>query len=193
MKSVLLTPTRRLVNRMPLNTTSVDELMPPKDDCGCGHGCSISSCRGRTRERVTLAPTEWDGKMVAGLNRIMEYQYEPLIERMVDQVGWTEEHARRVFDDLKRFMFLCGTVVDLIAAPRIIDDMWHEFMMFSQEYRSFCSLYVGFFVDHTPKLRDERISIDVPLSTLSHAMKAFGELSPNWRFPSTQEDKALVR
>jgi hypothetical protein len=175
-------------------TTDIYDLMPYKAGACCiGHGCSIASCPGRSESRRTLTEAAWDGVVKVSFSQIMAFQHEPVIQRMVDQLGWEEAMAREVFEDLKRFFYLCGKHSQLFAAPLIIDEIWHEFQLFSQDYREFCAEHIGFFVDHQPKMRGEIHTEEVPIATLTTAMQEFGELSANWRFPSKADLEMVPR
>ena len=180
----------RMSSQVRFLTTNIEDLLPAKDIMGsrrCGHGSNISSCRGSLERRKTLVEKPWDGTVVANLEKIMRFQFEPLIERMVDKLRWDESSAREVFEDLKRYFYLCGTRPEPFPAPFVIDEIWHEFQMFSEQYREFCMEYIGFFVDHQPKTRHEPITDEMPIITLEAAIGTFGGLSRHWRFPTISE------
>lgn len=54
----------------------------------------------------------------------------------------------------------------VLPSLRIVDEMWHIFILFTAEYRQFCQDFFGRFVDHTPslphrRLTKERLSIEL--------------------------------
>ena len=42
-----------------------------------------------------------------------------------------------------------------------IDDMWHTFLMFTEDYANFCERYFGRFIHHSPRDENEKINPDV--------------------------------
>jgi hypothetical protein len=54
--------------------------------------------------------------------------------------------------EYKKFIYL-GAVSDFVVTPsKIIDQVWHEHLLFTKAYRDFCSDVPGFSFDHNPKL-----------------------------------------
>jgi hypothetical protein len=120
----------------------------------------------------------------------MSYQFDPLIHRMVDKYGWDEVEARVAFEDLKRYLALAATTKEGVVPSPTIDDFWHNFILFTQDYESFCEEYVGHFIHHRPRRRGEVIATssgENPVQfTLELARKAFGDLSQHWTYPFVQ-------
>ncbi len=118
------------------------------------------------------------------LNRVMQYRYPPLIKRLQNKEGLTKEETESLFEDLLKFLYLCG-ISDLILAPsEKIDLAWHHFILFTKEYRRFCIKYIGCFVHHSPQESGNRPKgVPIVQQTLDLAEKTFGPLSGNWRFP----------
>lgn len=53
--------------------------------------------------------------------------------------------------ECRRFMYLAALAPELELAPtKPIDDYWHQFIHFTENYRGFCTKYTGYFVDHNP-------------------------------------------
>ncbi len=50
-----------------------------------------------------------------------------------------------------------------------VDELWHLFIIFTPQYRSFCDRYFGFFVDHQPHTS----STPVPGAALTGFFKAY--------------------
>lgn len=127
--------------------------------------------------QVTLHPD-------ISLTSVMGYQFDPLIHRMIDKHGWKIDKAMQAFDDLKRFLFLCGAGLDGPYCPSpVIDEWWHNFILFTEDYMLFCKKYFCRFIHHRPRRRGEKLSSrDLVLSTLNSARGVFGHLSENWNY-----------
>ncbi len=121
--------------------------------------------------------------------RVMAYQFEPLVERLEEKERWPRALAESVFSDMKRFMFLCGTkqAGNHISPPELIDVAWHHFILFTQTYMRTCDQWFGAYVHHRPyTLAQRQVMIDrnearvTVQRTIDLAHAAFGPLSPNW-------------
>lgn len=58
----------------------------------------------------------------------------------------------------KSFHFICA----MHSEMKEIDDMWHTFLLFTQDYWAFCNKYFGKFLHHVPNLGkgSENIKVD---------------------------------
>ena len=75
----------------------------------------------------------------------------------------------------------------------LIDDAWHEFLLYAKEYEQFCREYCGGFMPHQPhsgKATDVDVEILTPTIDLMH--KVFGEKpNKNWDYiPSSEANTA---
>lgn len=156
----------------------------------CCASCPCSSCDTSAKAHVDIvdrpipvAPVQFRVVVLA----IMGFQFEPLIHRMVDKHTWEEAEAREVFEDLKRFLALAATHTESIVPPPKVDDMWHDFILFTQDYEAFCHNHAGRFIHHVPRRRNEVITTSSgknPIrGTLEIARATFGDLSQHWTYP----------
>ncbi|MES2216502.1 MAG: hypothetical protein V4481_04375 [Patescibacteria group bacterium] len=156
--------------------------LTPRADClscagTCGQDCAPDRAHpGIRTTQVRMVP----------LNKVMGYQFEPLIHRMVDKHSWPEWLAREVFEDYKRYAWLCVTSGQSIAPTPVIDDMWHNHILFTADYAKFCRTVLGRFLHHRPNRRGEKSqhgSGETPVQlTTRLATEAFGKLSKHWEF-----------
>lgn len=138
-----------------------------------GHG-AVDRSKQRKPARLTI-PVNKD--------RILEYRFNPLIERMIDKFGWDVVVAESVFEDMKKFLYLCTISDEPVCPSPTIDEMWHNFILFTQDYRQFCDTCAGGFIHHRPHRRGEPGSKgDGAFKTLQLANEIFGPLSNNWKF-----------
>ena len=120
------------------------------------------------------------------LDVVMAFQFEPLVHRMMDKHGWNEDDARQCFEDTKRYLYLCVAIGKPLAPSKKIDELWHNFILFTMDYEEFCLTRLGHFVHHRPRRRCE--APVAMLDTVSVARQAFGEISENWVDPVQAND-----
>ena len=126
------------------------------------------------------------------LEAVMAYHHPGLILRLQDKVGLSPAEAEELFADMKRFLFLAGTVFDPLAPTEKIDEAWHNFILFTRDYQRFCRDYFGRFIHHVPVGPDEIASRDGSIirRTIQAAQEIFGdELSANWGVAARCSDK----
>lgn len=104
------------------------------------------------------------------LEHVLEYKNHPILKlykqnypnhtlsaeiafREVLKYLWlTQKHA----DDLKKateFHELPEQCV-MLMSMREVDDMWHEFILFTEDYTDFCLKYFGKYLHHLPNIFD---------------------------------------
>ena len=130
----------------------------------------------RTKQQFGSTPTLYD--------RMISYKHDALRERMIVKYGWSEQKADNLFFEMKRFLYLCATNESAMAPPEEIDEIWHNFILFTKDYADFCFTNVGAFLHHQPLTIAERERSDGSMitSTLDAARAAFGDLNDHWAF-----------
>ncbi|MHB8651517.1 MAG: glycine-rich domain-containing protein [Minisyncoccota bacterium] len=119
------------------------------------------------------------------LFQVMQYDRLALKERMVKKLGWTPEFTDELFEEMKGFLYLCATNDGAMAPPEDIDEIWHNFILFTRDYAAFCEQHFGFFINHQPLTEAERMTSDGSMveRTLMAARAIFGNaLSAHWAF-----------
>lgn len=63
----------------------------------------------------------------------------------------TKEQTVRVIAGLREYFYLCNNAGDMVAMPsQAVDEVWHEFILFTKQYEEFCNNAFGRFLHHTP-------------------------------------------
>ncbi len=83
----------------------------------------------------------------------LAYEAPFLIEKLVkDRIAETSGEAQVLFSEVKRFLLLVRTdrhvVWDMYS--RRVDEVWHQFVLFTREYIDFCFRCFGSYVQHSP-------------------------------------------
>lgn len=86
---------------------------------------------------------------------IDHYQFHPAIASRLrkKRPGLTAEQEALVLRGLKDYFHLCARAGGrkLVAMPsQVVDDAWHEFILFTRAYETFCGKALGRYLHHTP-------------------------------------------
>lgn len=98
------------------------------------------------------------------LEQVMAYQNEDIVARFVKNYGVDKEQANIIFDDVKRWLWLAYKVrAEGIKKPLVIDaqlvvldEMWHNFILFTREYSHFCKELFGQYLHHSPNTESNK-------------------------------------
>jgi hypothetical protein len=115
---------------------------------------------------------------------IMAYGHPSLVHRLQEKLGISAEMAAELFNDTKRFLYLCADSNVPMSPPPAIDECWHLFILFTKDYARFCEQYFGVFLHHRPHyINDPPTNGSHRINSLNAAEKQFANLSANWAFP----------
>ena len=83
---------------------------------------------------------------------IRNYHNLLLIERYSLKKNISVAQSEKLFEQLKDFLFQCSISSKPLRPSKQIDDIWHEFILFTRDYYHFCKNYLGQFIHHVPKM-----------------------------------------
>lgn len=132
----------------------------------------------------TITPTK-----AVSINAIMTYRHAGMIERFQDKLDLSISDATLLFDDVKRFLYLCAITEGHLAPTKQIDEGWHHFILHTKDYAQFCERHFGRMIHHTPFTREQRKTSDGSglTRTVAEARRIFGDLSLNWSLNSSSD------
>jgi hypothetical protein len=134
----------------------------------------------------STSPIRLTGRKV-DLDRVMSYQFEPVVYRMIDKYQWNEEESRECFEDIKRFLYMAVIADKAVAPTEKLDEMWHNFILYTMDYDEFCRMYLGLFVHHRPRRRDDPKSTrNMRQETMDFARELFGYLPTSFQYTRTE-------
>lgn len=97
-----------------------------------------------------------------------------LIRRFCFDHKVSENSANEAFLETKKFLILCANNRTVAYSPsKQVDDMWHNFILHSQDYFKFCNL-VGGYIHHQPS---ESRCHNNYMKTIEDIHKVFGEVN----------------
>ena len=72
--------------------------------------------------------------------------------KLARKLGWTNAFSLHAIREYKKFVYL-GVVSEFsVTPPKLIDQVWHEHLLFSRPYREFCRDVLERDFDHNPEL-----------------------------------------
>jgi hypothetical protein len=106
--------------------------------------------------------------MISTLNEVASYKNEAVVNRFKKAFPAHQEKAEIIFEDLMKFFWASQKhylekqdnpsdesldfVFIMDEEMRIIDDMWHIFLLYTQDYMDYCENYFGEYIHHLPDL-----------------------------------------
>lgn len=91
------------------------------------------------------------------LTGLLQYRNEDVLSRFTDLFEVTEAEAEDIFTETKKFLFICRQPGVFIPDELlIVDEMWHNFILFTATYQDFCTHYFGGYLHHTPASKAEK-------------------------------------
>ena len=92
------------------------------------------------------------------LKTILQYSNENVISRFLDMFEMPETEAQDIFKETKKFLYLTDKGEDVFICDDmlIIDEMWHNFVLFTNDYYRFCHQYFNTFKHHIPATKQEK-------------------------------------
>lgn len=91
------------------------------------------------------------------LEETLKYENDNVTYGFIEKFNVSIEEARDIFLETKRWLWLCAFSfqknhknVFINEDLRIIDQMWHTFILFTNAYKVFCDNFFGKYIHHAP-------------------------------------------
>lgn len=96
------------------------------------------------------------------LDGTLKYRNPAVVRRFQSVVSLSDREADEIFIETIRFLWIMAQATsqgksDLVFVDfslAIIDEMWHVFLLFTEEYDNFCKSKFGFYIHHHPAVDD---------------------------------------
>ena len=87
-----------------------------------------------------------------GLEAALAYRNEDVIARFLKLYDIPPEEAEELFVETLKWMWLLNEANECLIYPEMLmlDEMWHNFVLFTHDYSEYCIEYLGSFLDHQP-------------------------------------------
>lgn len=104
---------------------------------------------------VLLAIVGWQRYQKTQRQTFLEnYRFNAILAKKVQQhyPHLQEDELQQVLEGLRDYFIICNQAGrKMVAMPsQVVDVAWHEFILFTRAYQSFCHKALGRFLHHTP-------------------------------------------
>jgi len=121
------------------------------------------------------------GRQLNMLRRIANYEMGFVLWKLVEDKKIPSRLASKAEYEFKRFITLValGNKPMAMISP-LIDEVWHQFILFTNEYKEFCERTVGRFINHLPDTPFTPIPEVAGINFLGAYRNHFGALEKIW-------------
>jgi hypothetical protein len=115
------------------------------------------------------------------VNRIATYPFGFVMKKLVQDEVIPVSLAAEAETEFRRFFLLVALdIAPLAMIGPAVDEVWHQFVLFTPQYRSFCLDTLGFFVDHQPDTDETPLPIQAGKNFVDGYRRYFGEIPAIW-------------
>jgi hypothetical protein len=127
------------------------------------------------------------------LEDVLAYTNSDVVYRFAKTYGISREQSEEIFEQVKKWLWLGhqqrlagmtkGLSIDLPLV--VIDEMWHNFVLFTREYTAFCTHYFGYYLHHAPvtEAEDNESAHGLGAMTIAeHVQARKQELRPQYEY-----------
>lgn len=100
------------------------------------------------------------------LENALNYKQNDVVTRFCRRFSFTKKEGHEIFIETKKWLCLCAISkqekidfkLQIDRETKILDLMWHEWLLFTKDYHTYCLNKFGFFIHHTPlSIKDKAI------------------------------------
>lgn len=115
------------------------------------------------------------------VRRLEQYDMSFVLDKLVTDGKIPKSSRESLEREFKRFMTLVGIgVCPLAMIGPLVDEVWHQFVLFTKEYKDFCHATVGQFVGHRPDTPTTPVPIVAGENFRAAYRRYFGKLDSIW-------------
>lgn len=96
------------------------------------------------------------------IEEIMNYHMPDVIKRCKKDFNYTDDDMKIIEKEFKRFLVLSVVTKDHQTGvgmySKDVDNLWHSFILFTNEYADFSNKFNGKFIHHVPETEEVRSS-----------------------------------
>ena len=110
---------------------------------------------------------------------------------LIEKLSSSEEFLnlsdiKETYDEFLKFVYIQKMSNKPVAMmSKKVDEIWHQFILFTQEYYQFCNEFLGFFLHHKPGTKSSPVSKNAEIRFFDLYKEYFGEVHKVWLSSST--------
>lgn len=115
--------------------------------------------------------------------RLRAFEVPELAEKMIEEGAIDDESAfDRAFAEFKKYVALVRwTDESLAMTSKQVDEVWHQFILFTRQYHAFCDEFLGGYLHHAPATASSPLPPDARDRFRAVYERHFGRLDPLWK------------
>lgn len=90
--------------------------------------------------------------------------------------GLEQYVAQKRATELSKFLALCATSHQPLAPSLAVDAIWHDFILHTRDYLTYCESTFGHFIHHSPSCGTPTDMRQIYMDTLTALVNAFGDI-----------------
>lgn len=107
----------------------------------------------------TLAVQDTE-KRFPDLDEVLAYRNDDVVDGLLRSLSITKDEAESLFREGLKWLWYCNhpdtrNFRSIDSCLLIIDEVWHTFILYTNDYSKFCWHYFGHFIHHQPTTPDE--------------------------------------
>ena len=115
------------------------------------------------------------------LAQLMDQDLNYVSWKCVSEASLSAGDVQIAEKEFKRFMALVIMGYSPLAMfGKVVDEFWHQYVLFTREYKVFCAKVIGYFVHHQPDTPVSRVPESSGKVFVEAYRKHFGELPVVW-------------
>lgn len=100
--------------------------------------------------------------MKSTLEELKNYRNDAVVNRFLETWALPVAEAEDIFEETKKWLWLSAynkerqedsIKLAISQSLKLIDEMWHTFILFTKDYCNFCERYFGYYIHHWPTPR----------------------------------------
>jgi len=116
----------------------------------------------------------------------MDYRNDEVVERFMGNYEISKAQAEQFFLETKKWVWLLASASQDRKlgqhVPRLvidnylifIDEMWHNFILFTKDYQEYCNDKFGFFIHHNPTPQKIKVALREEMNSDKGLERIFG-------------------
>lgn len=115
------------------------------------------------------------------IERLERAEFPYVREKLVNSARIAEEEVDEAIFEFRRYMALSVlTKKPLAMLSPVVDEVWHQFILFTRLYGRFCDDVFGYFIHHLPDTSHTPLTKDGAHTLIEAYEQYFGPLTRLW-------------